>query len=260
VIDSPKNPRIQSLLKAVDAGSLVVLEGEKFVLDAAAAGFQFEEILHDESLKPGRLAALAAKRPTAVSGAVLARFSDTKTPQHLVGLAKRREFSLGEILGLAGPAVFLDGVQDPGNVGAAARVVEAAGGAGLLLSATCADAFHPRALRGSAGSLLRLPLRTKVGAIALEAAAKAAGREIIGTEGSGGENVFRIEPPDRPLWIFGGEGSGITQAVRALCDRKISIPMHGPVESLNVAVAIGIVLFSAQARSGSSAKTSASKK
>lgn len=260
MIDSPKNPKIQSLLKAVDAGDLVVLEGEKFVLDAAAAGFQFEEILHDDALKPGRLAALAAKRPTAVSAAVLTRFSETRTPQHLVGLAKRREFSLDEVLASSGPAVFLDGVQDPGNVGAAARVVEAAGGAGLLLSPTCADAFHPRALRGSAGSLLRLPLRTKVTAPALEKAANAAGREIIGTEGSGGEDLFRISPPLRPLWVFGGEGSGITPAIRALCERQISIPMHGPVESLNVAVAMGIVLFTAQARPGSSPKTSASKK
>ena len=134
MIESPRNARVQSLLRARDDGALFVLEGEKFVLDAAAAGFVFEEIFHDSGIKPGRLAKLSGQKPTPVAREVLARFCDAKTPQHVVGLARRKETPAAEILARSGPAVYLESVQDPGNLGAIARVVEAIGGAGLLAS------------------------------------------------------------------------------------------------------------------------------
>jgi len=248
MIESPKNARVQSLLRARDEGKVFVLEGEKFVLDAAAAGFPFEEIFHDDSIKPGRLAKLAGQRPTPVAREVLARFCEAKTPQHVVGIARRKETAVAEILARGGAAAYLEGVQDPGNLGAIARVVEAVGGAGLLVSEGSADVFHPRALRGSAGSLLRLPVATSVDFRLAAESARAAGRAICGTVGRGGEDPFTAELPARVLWVFGSEGAGLSSKTHRLLDRKYTISLAAPVESLNVAVAAGIVLFAASRR------------
>ena len=250
MIESPKNARIQSLLRAREDGAIFVLEGEKFVLDAAAAGFSFEEIFHDSGVKPGRLARLAGQKPTPVAREVLARFCEAKTPQHVVGLARRRETPAAEILARKGDAVYLEGVQDPGNLGAVARIVEAVGGAGLLVSEGSADLFHPRALRGSAGSLLRVPAASSVDFKLAAESARAAGRAICGTVGRAGEDIFAADLPARILWAFGSEGSGLSTRVHRLLDRKYTIPLAPPVESLNVAVAAGIVLFTAARRAG----------
>ncbi|HET9794891.1 MAG TPA: RNA methyltransferase [Thermoanaerobaculia bacterium] len=248
MIESPRNARVQSLLRARDDGTLFVLEGEKFVLDAAGAGFSFEEIFHDAGVRPGRLARLSGQKPTPVAREVLARFCEAKTPQHVVGLARRKETPAAEILARHGDAVYLEGVQDPGNLGAVARVVEAVGGAGLLVSEGSADLFHPRALRGSAGSLLRLPAASSVDFRLAAESARTAGRAICGTVGRGGEDLFGAELPERILWVFGSEGSGLSTKIHRLLDRKYTIPLAAPVESLNVAVAAGVTLFTAARR------------
>jgi RNA methyltransferase, TrmH family len=243
MIESTRNPRVQSLLRSVEERKLFVLEGEKFILDAAAGRFEFEEIFHDDHLKPGRLAVLARHRTTPVSREVLARFCEASSPQHAVGIARRRESSTSEILSASGSAVYLDAVQDPGNLGAVARVVEAVSGAGILASEGCADFFHPRALRGSAGSLLRLKAASSVDFRLAAEEAKTSGREICGTGGRSAEDLFsaRFEKP--VLWVFGSEGAGLSPAVRRHVERRIAIPLAPPVESLNVAVAAGVILF-----------------
>jgi TrmH family RNA methyltransferase len=248
VIDSPKNPKIVSLLRAVAEKKLFVIEGEKLVADAAASGFAFETIFHDESLKPGKLAALSKHRPALASTEVLKRFSDARAPQHVVALAKPKESTTEEILQARGPAVYLSAVQDPGNVGAIARVVEAIGGAGMLASEGCASFFHPRSIRGSAGSLLRLRVASDVDFGMAAELARSFGREVCGTSGRGGENVFEAKLKKSSLWVFGSEGSGLPEAIAARLDRRITIPMEPPVESLNVAVAAGIVLYNVPAR------------
>jgi len=249
VIESPRNPRVQALLRARDEGKIFVLEGEKFVIDSAAAGFEFEEIFYDSGIKPGRLARLSGHKPTPAARDVLARFCDAKTPQHVVALARRKETAAADVLAKKGPAVFLETVQDPGNLGAIARVIEAVGGAGLLVSEGSADLFHPRALRGSTGSLLRISAAGSVDFKLAAETAHASGRTICGTVGRGGDDLFSAELPERALWVFGSEGAGLSSRIHRLLDRKITIPLSPPVESLNVAVAAGVVLFTAARRS-----------
>jgi TrmH family RNA methyltransferase len=246
MIESPRNARVQSLLRAVEAKELFVVEGEKLIADAAVAGFQFESVFHDPALKAGRLAAISRLRPAAVSREVLARFCDSRTPQHVVALARRREVSAAEVLAGTGPAVFLFDVQDPGNVGAVARVVEAVGGSGMIRSEGTADFCHPRALRSSAGSLLRLPVSSNADFEAVRRQAKSEARAVCATAGAGSEDLFAARLPSRALWVFGSEGAGLPAPVREAADRLFSIPMRAPVESLNIAVAAGIALFEAQ--------------
>jgi RNA methyltransferase, TrmH family len=243
VIASPQNPRIKSLLRAVEDRSLFAIEGEKLIADAVQNGFAFEEILHDEDLKPGRISALSHNRATVVTREVLKRFSQAATPQHVVALARRKDTAAGDIFARDGPVVFLEGVQDPGNLGAVARTLEAVGGAGLLCSPGCADVFHPRALRGSAGSLLRMPAAGNVDFRLAAEAARKEGRPVFGTVGRGGSSLFDESLPRDGLFAFGSEATGLSDSTLAALDRKITIPMKAPVESLNVAVAVAIVLY-----------------
>ena len=243
-IESPTNPLIRQIAKGLDARTHLLLEGEKAIVDAVAAGVALEHLLHDASVKPGRLAALARARPQLVSRKVLERLADTQTPQHLLAIARRRDVPVAEVLGRPGAVVFLFGVQDPGNLGAIVRVAEAAGAAGIIAAPGSADFFHPRAVRGSAGSVLRIPVSSRVSFEPFAAEAKAAGRAICGAVPEGGENPFEKPAPSSAVLVIGGEGPGLPAGAYRYLDRRLTIPMRPPVDSLNAAVAAALLLYS----------------
>ena len=259
-IESPSNPLIRQIVRGLDEKTILLLEGEKAIVDAVAGGVALEHLLHDASVRPGRLAALSGARPQLVSRKVLERLADTQTPQHLLAVAKRRDVPSAEILGRSGPVVFLFGVQDPGNLGAIVRVAEAAGAAGVAAAPGSADFFHPRAVRGSAGSVLRIPVSGKVSFEPFAAEAKAAGRLICGAVPAGGQNPFETGLPSSAVLVIGGEGPGLPAGAYRYLDRRFTIPMRPPVDSLNAAVAAALLLYSTSmdsSPSDDSPKTSA---
>src|SRR5262249_57721262 len=146
-------------------------------------------------------AALASARPKVVSRAVLEGLAASAPPQHLLAIVRRRDVPVSEILAREGPVLFLFGVQDPGNLGAIVRVGEASRCAGVVAAPGSADFFHPRAVRASAGSVLRIPVSGRVSFEPFAADAKQAGRAICGAVASGGENPFDspLPPPTVPL-------------------------------------------------------------
>jgi TrmH family RNA methyltransferase len=243
-IASPANPFVRDIARRLEERTLLLLEGEKAILDAVAAGIALEHVLHDDSVRPGRLAALTAAHPRLVSRAVLERLADSRTPQHLLALARRRDVPVADILGRKGPIVFAFGVQDPGNLGAIVRVAEAAGGAGVIAAPGSADFFHPRAVRGSAGSVLRLPVSGRVCFEPFAADARAAGRPLCGATSTGGEDVFEAPLDPQSVVVIGAEGTGLPAGAYRYLDRKLTIPMRDPVDSLNAAVATALLLYS----------------
>lgn len=247
-IESPSNPLIRDIARHLEERTYLLLEGEKAILDAVAAGIALEHVLHDDSVRPGRLSALTSAHPRLVSRAVLERLADARTPQHLLAVAKRRDVPVAEILARDGPIVFAFGVQDPGNLGAIVRVAEAAGGAGVVAAPGTADFFHPRAVRGSAGSVLRLPVSGRVSFEPFAADAKAAGRAICGATSVGGENVFEAPLDPRSVVVVGAEGTGLPAGAYRYLERRLTIPMRAPVDSLNAAVATALLLYSPSLR------------
>jgi len=247
-IDSPANPLVREIGRCLAQRTHLLLEGEKVILDAVAAGIPLEHLLHDASVKPGRLAALTAAHPRLVSRAVLERLADVRTPQHVLAIARRRDVPVSEILGRPGVVVFLFGIQDPGNLGAIVRVAEAAGCAGVLGAPGTADFFHPRAVRASAGSVLRMPVSGPVSFESFAADAQAAGRPICGAVSSGGENAFVAPLQSRCVLAIGGEGGGLPADADRYFERKLTIPMREPVDSLNAAVATALLLYSPSLR------------
>lgn len=244
-IESPSNPFIREISRNLEERTYFLLEGEKAIFDAVAAGVRMEHVLHDASVRPGKLAALAQARPRLVSRAVLERLADSRTPQHLLAVARRRDVPVAEVLNRAGPVLFLFGIQDPGNLGAIVRVAEAAGGAGVVGAPGTADFFHPRAVRASAGSVLRIPVSGKVSFEPFAGSAKESGRVICGAVPSGGEDPFEFRLPDSSVLVIGSEGSGLPAGAYRCLDRRLTIPMRPPVNSLNAAVAAALLLYSA---------------
>ncbi len=255
-IESPANPLVKEIARSLEQRTHFLLEGEKAILDAVAAGLNPDHVLHDESVRPGRLAALSSSRPRLVSRAVLERLADSKTPQHLLAIVRRRDVSVSEILARSGPVLFLFGVQDPGNLGAIVRVGEAAGCAGVVAAPGSADFFHPRAVRASAGSVLRIPVSGRVSFEPFAADAKKAGRVVCGAVASAGENPFETPLPPASVLVIGSEGSGLPAGAYLYLDRKLTIPMKEPVDSLNAAVAAALLLYSPALRAAKSATES----
>jgi TrmH family RNA methyltransferase len=254
-IASPSNPLVREILRALDSHTHFLLEGEKAILEAVSAGLKLEHVLHDESVRPGRLSAAAAARPRLVARAVLERLADSKTPQHLLAVARRRDVPVSEILNRPGPVVFLFGLQDPGNLGAVVRVAEATGCAGVAAAAGSADFFHPRAVRASAGSVLRIPVSGRVSFEPFARDAAEAGRLLCGAVPSGGDDPFSAPPPGASVIVIGAEGTGLPAGAYRYLDRRLTIPMAAPVDSLNAAVAAALLLYAS--RGAASAKTSA---
>lgn len=242
-IESPSNPLVREIARSVEARTHFLIEGEKPILEAVSAGLPLEYLFHDATVRPGRLAALSSARPRLVSRAVLERLADSVSPQHLLAVARRRDVPVAEILGRPGPVVFLFGVQDPGNLGAIVRVAEAAGAAGVAGAPGSADFFHPRAVRASAGSVLRIPVSGRVSFEPFAADAKAAGRVIAGAVPAGGDDPFASPIAAQSVLVIGGEGTGLPAGAYRYLDRRLTIPMREPVDSLNAAVATALLLY-----------------
>jgi 23S rRNA (guanosine2251-2'-O)-methyltransferase len=142
--------------------------------------------------------------------------------------------------------VVLDGVEDPQNLGAVARVADASGAAGLVVAARRCPPLSPAVSRASAGAIEHLPvyrvtnLRRELGRL------REAGFWVIGSDADAGENLFdtkdKVWQGDLAL-VFGAEGRGIRVGLAPLLDHRVRIPLRGKVGSLNVATAAAVVLF-----------------
>jgi TrmH family RNA methyltransferase len=177
-----------------------------------------------------------------VGPGALDALSETRTNQGVVAVAEIPRAGLGDLRAEDSTVVLvLDGVQDPGNLGTLARTGAAFGCGALLCLPGTVDPWNAKAVRASAGALFRFPV---VSAGVEESLEWLAGGEIalLGADAAG-EPVEDVPVPPRLALAVGNEGAGLGEAVRRGCDRVVSVPMRGGTESLNVAVATGILLY-----------------
>jgi 23S rRNA (guanosine2251-2'-O)-methyltransferase len=165
-------------------------------------------------------------------------------------LAPPRDYSVQELVASAAPEppliVVLDGIEDPHNVGAVLRTVDAAGCHGVVRQARHAAALDGAAMKASAGAAAYVRIATVVNiARALEELQEAA-VWTVGLAGEARETYFEVDFTVATAIVLGAEGTGLRRLVRERCDRLASIPMHGRVSSLNVSVAAGLALFEAK--------------
>jgi TrmH family RNA methyltransferase len=140
--------------------------------------------------------------------------------------------------------VVLAGLQDPGNLGAILRSAEAFGADGVLALPGTVSAWNPKAVRASAGSVFRLPLLTVSEEHCL-AYLREAGVKLLSTSVSDAPPADLVDLTEPVALLIGNEGNGVPERLAAQTGGKITIPCPGPVESLNAAVAAGVLLYEA---------------
>jgi RNA methyltransferase, TrmH family len=222
--------RLRSLQdkKHRDSLGLFVVEGDKTVGELLAAGFRFEEIYATEAW-PGA--------PTErVSEPEMARISRFPTPSNAFAVGKISREPLANGALDRGLTLALDGVQDPGNVGTILRIADWFALDRVVLSPDCADIFSPKAIQASMGSFARVAAYSAD----LAAALATARVPVLGCD-LNGDSVHALDPVRDAVIVIGGEGRGLSAAVRERVTRFVTIPRRGKAESLNAAVAAGIV-------------------
>jgi TrmH family RNA methyltransferase len=254
MIASRQNQRLKDIRQLKRSkGDRALLEGPHLVAEALASGVPLEEIF----VSPTFAASVAGQRllrdarcpVTEVAAALLAELADADTPQGALAVADLRRPACADLpLHAGGAYLFLDGLQDPGNLGAVARVAEAAGVVAIACAVGTCHPNHPRALRASAGSLLRLPVAPIVTAEALAAHLAPLSPRWLTLEAHGGRDVYAEDLAGTVVLALGAEGAGLAPATAERADVALSIPLEAPVESLNVATAAAVVLFERRRR------------
>lgn len=239
---SLSNPRIKDLRKLRDAPArardgLFLVEGEHLVEEALKAGQALEILVENARLEQYAGLLQGDLALTSVSPQIIKSLSDSKTPQGIMALCRcpQAPQAPGQRI------VALNRMQDPGNVGTILRTLDAAGFDTLVLDKDSADPYSPKALRASMGAIFHVPIlrcEDLEGFLELHPPYQLIAGDLNGSP-------FFDHPPfsDRLCILIGNEGRGISENLLKKADLKLKLPIPGKAESLNAAVACGIMVY-----------------
>lgn len=223
------------------------IEGATLLHEAVRSGLRIEELFGTpealESSQAARDLEAAGVGAYRLDERTMRRLSDLETAPGLIAVAPISFHPLAELFERPGLLLALADLSDPGNAGTLLRAAEAFGVSGIIFGSRAVEPYAPKVVRGSMGSLFRLPLAV---APAAETAAAAKGWEVTGLD-SAGAPIEALEWPSKTLLVVGQERHGLGEW-EAVCTRLAAISMKGRVESLNAALAGGIALYEAAKR------------
>ncbi len=275
IITSRQNRRVVELMKlddrrAREAGRHFRFDGLKLLCEALRRGVEPEAVYVRESSADRlaeRMEALYGYTPAdiccpifGVSDGLFDKISTENAPEGVIGVAKyldkcHKMSTIYERDGHApaptAPILLLESVRDPLNVGAVIRSAAALGVSELVISADCADIYHPRTLRAAMGPLFSLPITRVTDMEGSIRALRAAGHRVYAAAldhtafslGSPALVEDMAKSPLPPCAVIGNEGHGLTDGTIAACDRSVYIPMQADTESLNAGVAAALILW-----------------
>ena len=218
--------------------SAYLIEGWHLFEEAVQAGVTIEKIFALESYRDQLV---AFPQTIWVSEEILLDLADTQTPQGIVAVIQKEEVGLPDFH--QGKYLFLEDVQDPGNVGTMIRTADAAGFTGVIVSDKSADIYSLKTLRSMQGSHFHLPIYRMPLATFVEEAKKS-NLPILATTLSRESKDYReLSSLENFVLVMGNEGQGISSVMAESADQLVHIGMKGRAESLNVAVAAGILMF-----------------
>ena len=176
---------------------------------------------------------------------VLDDIADSASPQGVLAVARARETAIESIAEMH-RVVVIDSVQDPGNLGAIVRTAAAAGFDAVVTGPGTADLWSTRAIRASAGTLFALHMAKRVDLESSLDLLRVAGHSVLATDVRGETSVYQVEIEKRMTLVVGSEAHGLSETIIDRTDAIIRVPMGPLVESLNVAVATGILMYRMQ--------------
>lgn len=228
-----------------------LIEGRRLCEDALDSDVKIQEfIICEEEIASGQLEPIlsaAKKREIAIYSAdkkQLSQISDTKTPQGIAAVVGKNDISLDILLETEGGLLIgIDGIRDPGNLGTIIRTADWFAVRGFLLSKDTVELYNPKVVRSTMGSIFRVPACENIDLVRVVPDLKNRGYRIIATLAGSGTPSHEITRGKNDLIILGSEAEGISDSLRTFIDINTTIPRIGGGESLNVAVAIAIILY-----------------
>ena len=254
-ITSVSNPRIRRLVelrrkaKTRREEELFLIEGTRLCMDTP--DLFIKEIYVTEgwiSNASGRDREKAEKHPlTIVTDEVMAKAADTSAPQGILCTVRMPSWKKEELI--AGPGaplvLVLEDIQDPGNLGTIFRTAEAAGATGILMSRGTVDLFNPKVVRATMSAIFRMPFCISGSLVDDLAVLRERGIKSYAAHLGGTRPYDALPLTQGTAFLIGNEGNGLSESLTAAADEKDIIPMRGSAESLNAAMAAGILLFEA---------------
>ncbi|MCH7663995.1 MAG: RNA methyltransferase, partial [Chloroflexi bacterium] len=254
-ITSPSNPKIKQIRalkqrKQRDASGLFAVEGLHHIGEAIAAEAPIDYILYSPELLNSQFGISIVDRLTKegvgcheTDQDIFRSVSEKDNPQGLIAVIRQNTTILNDLNPTTFPwAVVVVAPQDPGNLGAIMRSIDAVAASGLIILDDGVDVYHPKAVRASMGALFWHPL-VRAGFEEFAEWTNTHGYHVYGSSAQHGEKLAEGKPFDRPaILLLGSEREGLGDQHVAICERVIHLPMHGRVTSLNLAVAAGILL------------------
>jgi len=262
IITSRQNPLVMLTASLAERKyrrreGLFRFDGKKLLLEALAAGIPLHAVLLKASAADALLPELAdfplpaAVRAVLLADAVFDRLSEEKAPEGVITVAPLLESirffrgdgaDLDEAL-LPGHTLLLESVRDPGNLGTVIRSASAFGISNLVLSADCADPYHPRVIRGAMGALFHRRITVVEDPVAAALALRRRGQVFAATLQGDSARLGAIAFGADDTVMVGNEGHGLSPALTAAATHTVFIPMEAGVESLNAGVAASVLAY-----------------
>ena len=218
-----------------------IIEGERIVRDASNGKADIKYVFVSESFKAVNFTDFGGAPVYVLSDRLFDELKSTVNSQGILAVASYNEPPA--IYFESGLYLYLDSVSDPGNMGTIIRSADAFGVDGIILSQGCVDVFNPKVLRSTMSGIFAVKLYFDDGSILRGFSQN--GFAIAGTFPDAGVTSREFGYPDKCVIVMGNEANGICPETEKLCNHRITIPMTGSAESLNVAVACGIILYEA---------------
>lgn len=255
MIENPKAPRVKrvaALARKKDrfAADLFLVEGPQAVRELLAHAPEQAHTVYatmgDEAwqFEIDRLADAAGVQIERVTDAVLAAMAETVQPQGVIAVARMHRPEVAEALQGKRLVAVLHEVRDPGNAGAVLRAADAAGADAVVFAGESIDPWHPKVVRATTGSLFHLPVLSIPTLEEAIEAVRAGGLTVLAADVHGSD----LTPGEPALegavaWLFGNEARGLESSDRELADRVLRLPLFGLAESLNLATAASVCLY-----------------
>ena len=242
--DNSQVKYISKLLKSSkfrrEEGAFIV-EGPRMVSETPT------EFLHTIYLSETGAKTFKYEGAEIISDKVFRNLSDTVNPQGVLAVVRQPRFELENILQKSNPLlIFLENLQDPGNLGTILRTAEAAGCTGIVADKNTVDLFNPKVVRSTMGAAFRMPFVTVEKLATAVALSKDKGVTFYAAHLGGKQSCYDFDYTKPTAFLIGNEGNGLTDEAADLADKKIIIPMDGKAESLNAAMATGILIYEAK--------------